>query len=767
MDSTVKNIVCCLLILMWSIGLYSCSSEKFLSEGQHVLSDVQLTCDNKNIKTGELRNHIRQEPNSRWFNLIKIPLGVYCMSGTDTTKRINRFFRRIGEAPVIYDEQMEEYSRLSLENALFNKGYLKARTEVTHTVDHHKIKLAYHIHPGRQYYIESIDYHFDNDTIRRLVHEEANHTLLFKGMPLDVDILEDERTRIITQLHNEGYYRISNDFITYTVDTVPDNNSAALTLNITLPPEADSTYAYRPHTFGKVRVYDEVSHDEPIDSTEYRGIKYFYNRKLHLHESAYDRNILLRPDSLFREWRFQNTYGALGSLQAIKSSSIRLTPNPDNPMQLDCDIYLWNNKRNSITTELEGTNTAGDLGAALSVAYTNRNTFKGSESFSLKLRGAYEAITQLEGYENSKYIEYNIESGFEFPTFLFPLSEKKKQGLNASSRINFQYNLQNRPEFHRRVVTATWSYKWNAINNRKTLHRLDLFGLDYIFMPWISDTFREDYLEDADSKNSVIRYSYEDQFIMKTGYSFTYNSSRKAQMSGLYQTDAHQIKLNVEIAGNVLYGLSKAFSLPQNSNGQYAIFNIAYSQYAKIDVDLTKSFLIDERNSLVFHCGIGVAIPYGNSTILPYEKRYFSGGANSVRGWSVRSLGPGRFVGKDGKVDFINQTGNVKLDLNLEYRTHLFWKLDAAAYIDAGNIWNTRHYEGIDGGKFRFDSFYKQIAVSYGVGLRLNFDYFILRFDTGMKAINPAVMKGKQHYPIICPDLKRDFAFHFAVGLPF
>ena len=398
----------------------------------------------------------------------------------------------------------------------------------------------------------------------------------------------------------------------------------------------------------------------------------------------------------------------------------------------------------------------------------NRNIFHGSESFSLKLRGAYEAITKLEGYSNTKYLEYNIESGFQFPTFLLPFpSAEKKQGLKATSEINFQYNLQNRPEFHRRVATATWSYRWNAINNAKTQYKLDLFGLDYIFMPWISETFRKDYLEDTDSKNSVIRYSYEDLFIMKTGYSFLYNSTRRAQMSGLYQTNAHQIKANIELAGNLLYGISKLAKISQNDNHQYTIFNIAYSQYVKVDFDLAKSFLIDEQNSLVFHCGFGIGIPYGNSNILPYEKRYFSGGANSVRGWSVRSLGPGSFVGKDGKVDFINQTGNVKIDLNLEYRTHLFWKLDAAAYIDAGNIWNTRNYEGIDGGQFKFKTFYKQIAVSYGVGLSLNFDYFILRFDTGMKAINPAEPTGKLHYPIIYPNFKRDFAFHFAVGLPF
>ena len=197
------------------------------------------------------------------------------------------------------------------------------------------------------------------------------------------------------------------------------------------------------------------------------------------------------------------------------------------------------------------------------------------------------------------------------------------------------------------------------------------------------------------------------------------------------------------------------------------LFNIAYAQYAKFDFDYTKILRFDERNSLALHGGFGIAIPYGNSTVLPFEKRYFSGGANSVRGWSVRELGPGKFKGIDGRIDFINQTGDMKLDLNAEYRTHLFWKLDAAAFIDAGNIWTLRDYADQPGGQFSFKSFYNQIAVAYGLGLRLNFDYFILRFDGGMKAINPAYTSTEEHYALWHPNLKRDFTFHFAVGLPF
>ena len=181
-----------------------------------------------------------------------------------------------------------------------------------------------------------------------------------------------------------------------------------------------------------------------------------------------------------------------------------------------------------------------------------------------------------------------------------------------------------------------------------------------------------------------------------------------------------------------------------------------------------KQFVNDFVDQFVFHIGLGIAYPYGNSSVLPFEKRYFSGGANSVRGWTVRSLGPGSYKDQDGRINFITQTGDMKLDLNLEYRTHLFWKFNGAAFVDAGNIWTLRQYDEQPGGQFTLKGLVNDMAVSYGLGLRLNFEYFVLRFDLGMKAINPAYqLEEEAHYPIVHPRLSRDFAFHFAVGMPF
>jgi outer membrane protein assembly factor BamA len=315
------------------------------------------------------------------------------------------------------------------------------------------------------------------------------------------------------------------------------------------------------------------------------------------------------------------------------------------------------------------------------------------------------------------------------------------------------------------VLTGIWSYRWYR-HHFKALHRIDLIDLNYVFMPWISDTFKRDYLENESTQNSILRYNYQDLFIMKLGYTYTYNSMGNTATS-TYGKNAYAFRFNIETAGNVLYAFSHLLNQKKNDQKAFTLFNIAYAEYVKGDFDYSKSFVLDQRNSVACHVGLGIAYPYGNSSILPYEKRYFSGGANSVRGWSVRSLGPGTYSGGNGRIDFINQTGDIKLDLNAEYRTYLFWKLNGALFVDAGNIWTIRKYADQPGGQFSFNTFWKQIAVSYGLGLRFNFDYFILRLDGGMRAVNPAYTTNKEHYPIIYPHFGRDFAFHFAVGLPF
>ena len=242
---------------------------------------------------------------------------------------------------------------------------------------------------------------------------------------------------------------------------------------------------------------------------------------------------------------------------------------------------------------------------------------------------------------------------------------------------------------------------------------------------------------------------------MKIGFGVNYNFGN------------NHLRTGIETAGNLLSAISSMANLPRNDLGQDKVANVAFAQYVKFDADYTRIFNLDSRNILALHSRIGVAIPYGNSTMLPFEKRYFAGGANSVRGWNVRTLGPGKYIGKDGRIDFINQTGDIKIDLNAELRTNLFWKFQGALFIDAGNVWTIKPYKDQPNGYFKLSSIYDVVAVSYGAGLRLNFDYFVVRLDLGMKAVNPAYTTNKEHFPITNHNFSRDYALHFAVGLPF
>ena len=562
--------------------------------------------------------------------------------------------------------------------------------------------------------------------------------MLKPGMRFTVEALDNERKRISNLLIDDGYFRFNKDFIHFSADTITGSKDIGVTLHL-MNYKANSNAPETPHSRYEIRKINYLSNDSD---------------RIHLRHQVLLNATALKEGRPYSASALQRTYNNFARLQAVKYTNIRFVEAPDSG-KLDCNIQISTNKPSTISFQPEGTNTAGDLGAAASLTYTNRNLFRGSEQLSIELRGAYEAITGLEGYQDQNYQEYSIESKLVFPRFVAPLLSKNfRRRQTANTEYSVVWDLQNRPEFHRRVFSMAWRYRW-AEPRHHLNWRFDLLDLNYVYMPWISETFKRDYLDDVDNRNAILRYNYEDIFIMKMGFGLTYSD----------EVDA--FRLNVESSGNLLSAFSKALNFKINSQGQRTFINIAYAQYAKADFDYTHLVRFDDRNVLALHAGIGVAYPYGNSKVLPFEKRYFSGGANSVRGWGVRELGPGGYKGNDGRIDFINQTGDMKLDLNAEYRTPLFWKFEGALFVDAGNIWTLRKYDEQPNGQFKLDKFYKQIAAAYGMGLRLNFDYFILRFDMGMKAINPAYESGDEHWAIIHPKLSRDFAFHFAVGLPF
>ena len=730
------------IFLLIAALMASCSVTKFVPDGEYLLDKVEVKSDTKalGVNPSEMRQYVRQRGNSRWFSAAKLPLATYSLSGRDTTKWINRFLRSIGEAPQIYDSASTRASMEMLQSQLQNMGYLRASVDVYNKIKGKKLVTTYLLHPRMPYFINKVDYEIRDSAIAVVLNlADSTHRGLKSGMMFNVANLDNERSRISRYLTNRGYYRFNKDFISYRADSVPGSHLINLTLVLDKYRSADETnLPHQVYTIGDINFVSGNPNDSVIP----------------LRQSVLRSNSFLESGALYASDNLQGTYNHFARLGAVRYTNIAFRERDFEPV-LDCDIQVSTNKPSTISFQPEGTNTAGDLGAAVSVTYQNRNIFHGSENLSIVLRGAYEAIRGLEGYKNTNFMEYSAEARLSFPRFIAPLlSPSFRRRVNSSSEVSLLYDLQNRPEFMRRVFSVAWRYKWNERNHHDR-YQVDLLDLNYISMPWISDTFKKEYLDNTNSRNSILRYNYENLFIMKLGFGYVYNN-------GIYA-----IKANVETAGNLLNLASHAFNFHKNGDGQYTFLDIAYAQYVRGMFDYTRKFVFDYSNQLVFHFGFGIAYPYGNSTILPFEKRFFSGGANSVRGWSVRSLGPGKFIGTDGRIDFINQTGDMKLDLNLEYRANLFWKFGGALFIDAGNIWTLREYEDQPGGQFKMSEFWQQLAVSYGLGIRLNFDFFVVRFDMGMKAVNPAYENEKDHFPIVHPRLSRDFAFHFAVGLPF
>jgi outer membrane protein assembly factor BamA len=727
--------------LLGAVLFCACSETKYVPEGDYLLDKVKVKSDppTKGINPSDMKAYVRQVGNSRWFSAVKIPLATYSLSGRDTTKWINRMLRSIGEAPVLYDSASTRRSMADLQMQLVNMGYLRASVDAMTKSKKKKVDVTYFLHPGQPYYIRHVDYVVQDSAIASHLRLDLEQNRQLKqGMLFSVANLDGERKRITQLLNNLGYYRFNKEYISFEADSVGKQD---IDVVLILRKQRLSNGQEAPHQRYHVRnvVFESGDREDSV---------------IHLRQGVLRRNTYVKEGDYYSADDLQNTYNHFGRLGAVRYTNITWKEQPDSNL-LDCQIQVSTNKPSTISFQPEGTNTAGDLGFAASLTYQNRNLFRGSENLSIELRGAYEAIKGLEGYSNHNFLEYSLGTKLTFPSFIAPfLPSGFRRRVNATSQVSLLYDLQNRPEFHRRVFSVGWRYRWNDPRHHDT-YRLDLLDLNYISMPWISDTFKKEYLDNTTSRNAILRYNYENLFIMKFGVGYAYNNGIIA------------IKANAETAGNLLGLMAKSFGFHRDNDGRYTFLDVAYAQYLKVDLDVTRTINFDYYNQLVFHAGLGIAYPYGNSTILPFEKRYFSGGANSVRGWSVRSLGPGKYISRDGRIDFINQTGDMKLDFNVEYRAHLFWKLGMALFADAGNIWTLRNYDEQPGGQFKFTQFLKQMAVSYGLGFRFNFDYFVLRFDMGMKAINPAYEEGDDRFPIVHPKLSRDFAFHFAVGLPF
>lgn len=766
-----------LLMLLWG-----CSSARHVPQGKYLLDNIKLQINDSSgtLDKEEMITYVRQQPNHKMLWSTKFRLGIYNMSGSDTTKWWNRWVRKLGEPPVIFDSTATESDAEQLRKAMVNKGFLDAEVEVDSfpNADKRKINLEYTLNPGRPHVIRSISYKFPNDTLKNLIINDSLHFTVKEGDLLDRERLESEREIITTYLRNRGYYAFNKEFITFNADTTAGSYDVDLTMIVKPQLSEDNPNFLLPtHQAYIVRNIYYITNFEAgdegdlrkyqaADTVGYKDITILYGKKKYLRPSVLFDNCFIRAGQPYRLADVNRTYQALSRLNILKFINVRFlrAGNAGGMEFLDAYILLTPGKSQSFSVELEGTNSEGDLGVAVGLSYSHRNVGKGSETLTTKIRGAYESLSgNLDGLIHDRYLELSGEVGVLFPKFKAPfLHESFKRKINASTEFNISMNYQERPEYTRIISTAGWAYKWTERGNRNR-HTFTPIDINYVYLPESTNNFIDEIAPD----NPLLRYSYEDHFIMRMGYNF-YHTNKRQELPWVrgIQSNIYTIRVNAEIAGNLLFALSSIFDHRSNFHDDpYKVFGIQYSQYFKVEGDFALVHTFNHRNAVAFHAGLGIGVPYGNSYMLPFEKRFYGGGANGVRGWDVRTLGPGRFPGTNSVSDFINQCGDIRIDLNAEYRAKLFWLVELGAFIDIGNIWTIRDYPNQPGGVFRFNSFYKELAAAYGLGIRLDFTYFLLRFDLGMKAHNPAM--NQEPWPLIHPNWKRDSSFHFSIGYPF
>lgn len=772
--------------LIIGAAVAGCSSTKHVPQGEYLLDNVDIkVLDNKDVKSADLFYYLRQVPNHEVLGFAKLQLATYSLSGKDTTRWYNRWLRKLGQPPVIYDSTLVTASADQLERALANQGYLDARVtfDTIGRPDKKRMDVKFYVTTGAPRTIGSINYEIHDSAIDSIIAADPRLKTLRTGDRFDRAELDDMRAGIARHLQQCGYYTFTKDNITFYADTAAGSQVIDLTLVVHQPrrninvaplPEPDvPDTLYHTYRFGKVtyitdfdaRSADAVERISQLDSVDYKGITILYGPDHYLNAKTLYDNCYITPGELYTTTAINRTYEALGRLGILKYVNIQLEPRRDADGNdiLDTYILLDRTRKQGVTLELEGTNSEGDLGFGVGVTYQHRNLAHGSQLLTAKLRTSYESLSgNFDGLLNDRYTEYAAEVGLTIPKFEAPfLSRDFKRRVRASTEFDVSFNYQERPEYTRIIAGGAWKYNWNNRNN--TIRRtLDLIDVNYVYLPHSTINF----IDEIAPTNPLLRYSYEDHFIMRTGYTYRRTNRRiaGAMENAWRQPSVYSLRASVEFAGNLLYALSK-ISGQEKSNDAYKIFGIQYAQYVKGEFDYSWTRHLDLRNCFALHVGMGIGVPYGNSSMIPFEKRFYAGGANGVRGWGVRALGPGGYDARNSATDFINQCGDIRLDLSAEYRAKLFWVFEGALFVDAGNIWTIRNYENQPNGLFKFDEFYKQIAAAYGVGLRMDFTYFLLRFDLGMKAHNPAL--GQEPWPLIHPNWHRDATFHFAVGYPF
>ena len=765
----IINILMVILML-----LASCSTTRYLGEDEYLLNKVVVDVNNPEVDKEELKSYLRIKENTRILGFFKFHLWLYNLSSKE---KPDGWLKRTGEAPQVYDPVVADQSKSQIMQYLHNKGYYSAQVDMNahENVDRQKVNLKYSIQTGNVYRIGKVDNQINDPGFKRLFEEEYSSQALSTGNRFDLEMLDSERDRITQFYRNRGYYYFNKSMLYFDADTLGHGSVADLVLRVETGSEnsMDSVRIFSPWYVKDIHwsVMTENREFQSIEGlnsdTITSGSNHFIFRdEFPYHTRLFERLNRLQPDSLYHLGKAEDTFTALNRLRQFRFINIYFQENRQkaDTAWLNGYIDLAPLPRQAVTFDLEGTNTSGNLGVASNVNYMHRNLFRGAEIMSLKLKGAMERQQAVVSEQSLDFNtrEIGLEANMSVPKLLGPANLFHSFGnVLPKTLISFGYNFQQRPDYTRTISSVKLGYEW--MTSAYTRHNWDILDFNLVNLSRFDPAFLNSIYD------LYIKSSFTDHLIFGTTYVFTHNTQEIRSRGNYYY-----LRFSAESSGNLLYSLSlltgakktmEADSTGLRPQEYYTLLDSRYAQFLKGDIEIRRGVMIDRYNSVVGRFFAGVGLPYGNFDVLPFEKKYFTGGANGIRAWQVRSLGPGTF--KAPPRSYPNQSGDIKLEANLEYRFRLIRYLESAFFLDVGNIWAINEKDNRPGAQFRLGSFYKQFAVGTGTGIRLDFDYFIFRLDLGLKLRDPAQMENGGWIPGSRKLKGDDFNLSFAIGYPF
>jgi outer membrane protein assembly factor BamA len=761
-----------------------CNPTKYVPEGEMLLSKnhIEINAGKKELPSSisktTIKPYIRQVPNKRIFGT-RFHLGLYNMSNINKTNWFHRWLRNIGEEPVVFDKTVSNKSGDQIESFLKSKGYFDAKVDETTQVIKKETDVYYNITPGRPYRIRDIKYEITDTAISGLILMDTIDCLLEKGMVYDVELLQKERLRLERFIRNIGFYTFSAEDIFFKVDSALTLHQVDVYYNVARKPSLDDQgmLIYTPHKLYRVNnvyIFPEFdpkgalrqgeSYLTDFDTIYYEGFHFISPQgRPYIKPSVIKQSMYVMPGSLFNVTNTEQSQSHLIALKNHRLVSLGYVESNDitgarqGEGMLDCVVQLTPMTRQAYTIELEGTNSSGNLGGAINLIYQNKNLFHGAENFNIKLKGAYETLTEdITGFKNSQ--EFGIEATLRLPKFLMPYPSKENfiRKHDPKTVLQLGYNYQKLPVYTRTVANLSAGYSWKG--NKYTERTFNPVFIDVVTLPFIDAAFKAKV-----DTTSYLAYSYKNMMIVGGNYTYVFNN-QKIQRS----KDYWYIHLSASAAGNLLSLGYKAAGENRSDTSAYKLFGQDFAQYLKGEADISYHRKINEASSVVYRAFAGVGFPYGNTPkAMPFAEQYFGGGSNDIRAWLVRSLGPGSYSLPD-TASFINQTADIKIEANAEYRFKLFWILEGAVFADAGNIWTFREDTDRPGAQFKLKKFIDDMAIGVGVGLRYDIKFVMLRTDLGLKLRDPRITDGSKIIPLSRPyNLKDDLTLVFGIGYPF